>query len=72
MGDVTYYPSNGFAFKYYPNLGQPDWKPPLVFARFENPMPAILLMVECKVYARNILHNRILDTGMVAFELLVD
>ena len=72
IGDVSYFPSNGFAFKYFPNLGQSSWKSPLVFVRFENPMPAILIRVECKVYAENIIHNRILNTGMINFELLVD
>ena len=43
-----------------------------MFVRFENPDPAKLIRVVCKVYARNIVHNSILDTGMVSFELLVD
>ena len=72
MGDVTYFPPHGFAFKYFPYLGQYNWKNPLVFVRFENPMPAVLIRVQCMVYAENIIHNRILNTGMVNFELMVD
>lgn len=72
LGDVTYYPPNGFHFKYFPDIGQPSWKSPLVFVRFENPNPAVLLRINCKLYASDIIHSRILDTGTVSFELLVD
>ena len=72
LGDVTYYPPNGFHFKYFPDIGQPSWKSPLVFVRFESPTPAVLLRIICKLYASDIIHSRILDTGTVSFELLVD
>ena len=72
MGDVSYFPRHGFAFKYFPNMGQTSWKNPLVFVRFENTVPAVLVRVVCKVYAANISHSRILNTGMINFELLVD
>ena len=72
MGDVSYFPHHGFDFKYFPYMGQTSWKNPLVFVRFENPMPAVLVRVVCKVYASNVSHSRILNTGMINFELLVD
>ena len=72
MGDVTYYPSEGFHFKYFPDMGSSAWMSPLVFVRFENPLPATLLRIKCKVYAKNIEHRSILNTGMTSFELQVD
>ena len=72
LGTVLYYPTHGFAFKYYPYLVQRAWKSPLAFAMFENPTPNIRIRVVCKVYAANINHSRILDTSMVNFELFVE
>lgn len=72
IGNLTYYPPHGFPFKFFPYIGQPGWRPPLVFVHFLNPNPAITLFVQCKVYAKNIIHDKMLDTGTVSFELLVD
>jgi sodium/potassium-transporting ATPase subunit beta len=72
MGDITYIPSNGFHFKYFPYRNQQGYRSPLVFVRFENPTPAVLLMIECKVYAKNIEHDVMTKAGMVHFELMVD
>ncbi|KAL5005399.1 hypothetical protein ScPMuIL_018855 [Solemya velum] len=72
MGALTYYPSMGFHYKYFPFRNQQGYRSPLVFVRFENPTPGVLLMVACKIHAKNIYHNYMEKAGMVHFELLVD
>ena len=72
MGPLTYHPPDGFPFKYYPFLNQQGYRSPLMFVRFEEPVPGIMLMITCKAYAKNIYHNRVELAGMVHFELLVD
>lgn len=72
LGDISYYPDEGFHFKYYPYLNQQGYRSPLVFVQFENPKTGILLMIECKAWAKNIIHNRLQKIGTIHFELLID
>ena len=72
MGDILYYPEQGFPFKYYPFRNQQGFRSPLVMLRFDNPNPGILLMMTCKAYAKNILHNRVEEAGQISFEVMVD
>ncbi|XP_076435470.1 sodium/potassium-transporting ATPase subunit beta-like [Babylonia areolata] len=71
-GDITYWPANGFHFKYFPFRNQQGYRSPLVFVRFENPHPGILLMMTCKAWAKNIAQDYNEMVGMVHFELMVD
>lgn len=72
MGSIVYFPPNGFHFKYFPFRNQQGYRSPLVFVRFEDPHPGMLLMITCKAWARNLQHDFNEMTGMVHFELLVD
>jgi sodium/potassium-transporting ATPase subunit beta len=72
IGAITYWPHNGFHFKYFPFRNQQGYRSPLVFVRFEEPHPGVLLLVTCKVWARNIVQDFNEQVGMVHFELLVD
>ncbi|KAH3812423.1 sodium/potassium-transporting ATPase subunit beta-like [Dreissena polymorpha] len=72
LGDIIYYPSNGFHYKYFPYRNQQGYRSPLVFVRFDNPMPAQLFMITCKVYAKNIEYDFMDKSGLVHFELMVD
>ena len=72
IGNFEYHPKQGFHFKYFPFRNQQGYRSPLVFVRFMNPAPNILIMVECRAYARNIRRNSVEKAGTVRFELLVD
>jgi sodium/potassium-transporting ATPase subunit beta len=72
LGNVVYYPSNGFKFRYFPNTGLEGWQSPLVFVRLDEPNPAISLRVTCSAYAKNMKHDDILHTGKVSFDVMVD
>ncbi|PVD18404.1 hypothetical protein C0Q70_20953 [Pomacea canaliculata] len=72
VGEIVYFPSNGFHFKYFPFRNQQGYRSPLVFVRFNGPHPGILLMIQCKVWAHNIAHDLHEQTGVLHFELLVD
>jgi sodium/potassium-transporting ATPase subunit beta len=68
----VYSPPSGFHFKYFPYRNQQGYRSPLVFVRFDDPNPAQLYMVTCKVYAKNIQHDSMERSGMVHFELMID
>ena len=72
MGEILIYPEQGFPFKYFPFRNQQGFRSPLAFLRFDNPHPGILLMMTCKAYARNIIHDKISEVGQISFEVLVD
>ncbi|KAH9512812.1 Sodium/potassium-transporting ATPase subunit beta-2 [Bulinus truncatus] len=72
MGDLSYFPQQGFHFKYFPFLNQQGYRSPLMFLRFENPHPGFLLMMTCRAFARNIIHDRTEQLGQIHFEVIVD
>ncbi|KAJ3656983.1 hypothetical protein Zmor_016019 [Zophobas morio] len=45
---------------------------PLVAVHFERPQRGVLINIECKAWARNIIHDRVDRRGSVHFELMVD
>ncbi|XP_059177861.1 sodium/potassium-transporting ATPase subunit beta-2-like [Physella acuta] len=72
MGDLSYFPQQGFHFKYFPFRNQQGYRSPLMFLRFENPQPGVLLMMTCRAFAKNIIHNHVEQVGQVHFEVIVD
>lgn len=72
IGNITFYPAEGFPRYYFPFVNQEDYRQPIVFARFENPMNGVVINVWCKVWTANIYHHRYDMQGSIHFELLVD
>ncbi|XP_060603245.1 sodium/potassium-transporting ATPase subunit beta-1-like [Ruditapes philippinarum] len=72
LGDILYYPPQGFPFRYFPNTGKEGWKNPLVFVQLADFSPAIALRVTCSAYAKNIKHDDMFQTGKVSFIIMVD
>ncbi|XP_050504173.1 sodium/potassium-transporting ATPase subunit beta-2-like isoform X2 [Diabrotica virgifera virgifera] len=74
LGPITYYPRSvqGFPGYYFPYLNSEGYLSPLVAVKFERPVAGIVINVECRAWARNILYNRADRTGSVHFELLID
>jgi sodium/potassium-transporting ATPase subunit beta len=71
INGVTFYPEKGFPSVFFPYLTQPGYLPPVVMAQFDL-VPGRLVMVWCRVWAKNIKHHRVDLQGSVHFELLVD
>lgn len=71
IGPLDYYPQ-GIEAKYFPFTNQPGYQSPFVMVHFKNPKPGVLISVECKAWAKNIVHDRMLSQGQVNFELLID
>jgi len=72
LGDVAYFPQPGIPGYYFPYFKQDGYKSPFMFAQFKNPIRGTLINIECKAWARNIIHDRINRIGSVHFELLID
>ncbi|CAL1541451.1 unnamed protein product [Lymnaea stagnalis] len=72
MGDLLYFPAQGFHFKHFPFLNQQGYRSPIMFLRMDNPRPGVLLMLTCRAFAKNIIHDRVEQVGQIHFEVLVD
>jgi len=72
LGKVEFFPPLGFPFKYYPYENAKHYRAPLVFARFSNLQPGVIIQVWCKLWEARIKHHKNDKAGSVHFELLVD
>lgn len=71
IGPIRLYPNSIPAYN-YPYMNQRGYLSPVVMVQFLNPTPGVLINVECKAWAKNIVHSRTDRLGQVHFELLVD
>lgn len=74
IGEVQYYPKDGFDMKYFPYLNQKNYLSPLVFVKFKKPALGVLIQVVCQpTNAKNIAQDKHMrGDGRVHFELLID
>ncbi|XP_063914604.1 sodium/potassium-transporting ATPase subunit beta-2-like isoform X2 [Zophobas morio] len=72
IGPINYHPQRGFKGKYFPFHNVKGYVSPLVAVHFERPQRGVLINIECKAWARNIIHDRVDRRGSVHFELMVD
>ncbi|KAK0160097.1 hypothetical protein PV328_007539 [Microctonus aethiopoides] len=72
IGPIQYKPRSGFPGYFFPYANSPGYLSPLVAVWFESPKRNVLINIECKAWARNIIHDRVERRGSVHFELMVD
>ncbi|XP_012281818.1 sodium/potassium-transporting ATPase subunit beta-2 [Orussus abietinus] len=72
IGPIQYIPRRGFPGYYFPFSNTPGYLSPLVAVFFEKPKYGVLINIECKAWAHNIIHDRFERRGSVHFELMVD
>lgn len=72
MGPVVFYPAAGFDASYFPYKNQKGYVPPIVMAQFTRLRLGTLVIVNCKIWAKNIYHDMNDRAGSVHFELLMD
>ncbi|MCL4121309.1 UNVERIFIED_CONTAM: hypothetical protein GTU68_041488 [Idotea baltica] len=65
-------PNPGFPAYYFPYTKVPGYRSPLVGVMIYNPEPNVLINIECRLWAKNIVPDRGNRLGMVHFELLKD
>jgi len=57
---------------YFPYMKQDRYKAPFVFVKFTKPQNNVLIQIECKAWAKNIVPARQERLGSVHFELMID
>lgn len=72
IGPIRYSPWQGFPAYYFPYMHTPGYLPPIVAVQFDQPMSNVLINIECRAWAKNIVHDRQNRLGLVHFELLKD
>jgi len=72
VGPIQYFPQQGFPAYYFPYRHTPGYLSPIVAVQFDQPQANVLINIECRVWAKNIVHDRGNRLGLVHFELLKD
>lgn len=72
LGDIHYFPTQGFPAYYYPYLNTKGYKTPIVSVQFKGVERNVLINVECTVWAQKIKHVTKTKLGLAHFELLID
>lgn len=72
IGAINYFPGRGFPGYFFPFENFKGYLSPLVAVLFENPATGVLINIECKAWAKNIVHDRLERRGSVHFELMID
>lgn len=72
MGPIHFHPQPYVDDFFFPFMNVPGYMPPFVFAQFLKPERGVLINVECKAWAANIIHDRQERIGSVHFELMID
>jgi len=72
IGDIKYHPHPGMPTYYYPFHNVHGYRSPLVAVEFPNIKKGVLINIECKAWAKNIVHDRKERRGSMHLELMVD
>jgi len=71
-GEIVYYPNQGFSANFFPYKNQPGYLSPAVFMQLKNPRKGVMIAIECRAYAANILHDTMERRGLAHFEVMID
>lgn len=72
VGPIKYEPWQGFPKYYFPYRNTPGYLSPIVAVEFSKPEPFVLINIECRAWAKNVVHDRSNRLGIVHYELLID
>ncbi|TMW50940.1 hypothetical protein DOY81_004013 [Sarcophaga bullata] len=74
LGEVKYFPTQGFPAYYYPYMNQPGYLSPLIAVQFQKLPNAKMMNIECRAWARNIIYSgSVRDRkGSVTFQIYID
>ncbi|XP_073994939.1 nervana 2 [Rhodnius prolixus] len=72
MGEVEYIPRQGFPGYFYPYVNTEGYLSPLMAVHFRRPKTGVIINVECRAWAKNLIHDRKERIGIVHFEILID
>ncbi|KAL4705890.1 hypothetical protein ACJJTC_002771 [Scirpophaga incertulas] len=72
IGPLEYLPYPGFPGYFYPYENAEGYLSPLVAVHLIKPKTGIVINIECRAWARNIVYNRRDRLGVVHFELMIE
>jgi sodium/potassium-transporting ATPase subunit beta len=72
VGKVTYLPPHGIDGKYFPYKVMENYHQPIAMVKFNNAQRNKVILIECRAYAYNIIHDSADRLGLVHFELLIE
>lgn len=70
IGELEYIPPSGISKTFFPYKVMKSYQQPFAMVKFKSLTKGVLVEVECKAYAYNIVHDRPNRLGMIHFEIL--
>jgi len=72
--EFEYFPQRGFPGYYFPYVNTENYMSPLIAVQIRNPKPNVIVSVECRAWAKNILYRggNLQREGSIHFEILQD
>jgi len=72
LGNITYFPEQGFPGYYYPFRNQAGFRSPVVAVQILEPKPEVVINLECRAWAPNILQDRKEQLGVLNYKIKVE
>ncbi|XP_047041943.1 sodium/potassium-transporting ATPase subunit beta-2-like [Helicoverpa zea] len=72
IGPIQYMPYRGFPGYYFPYTNQEGYLSPLVAVHLQRPNTGVLINIECRAWARNIMYDRHEAMGAVHIEIMIE
>jgi len=72
IGPISYHPMPGIPSYYFPYAKQRGYQSPFVMLQLTKPLAGVLINIECKAWAHNIIPDRQTRVGSVHLEMMVD
>ncbi|CAB3231533.1 unnamed protein product [Arctia plantaginis] len=72
IGPIRYLPFQGFPGYFYPYENAEGYLSPLVAIHLQKPKTGIVINIECRVWARNIIYDRKERLGFIHFEVMIE
>lgn len=72
IGPINYLPFPGFPGYFYPYENAEGYLSPLVAIHLQKPQTGIIINVECRAWAKNIIYDRRERLGVVHFEIMIE
>jgi len=72
LGQIVYFPEQGFPGYYYPFHNQIGFRSPIVAVQIVDPKPDVVINLECRAWAPNIKQDRKEQLGVLNYKIKVE
>jgi sodium/potassium-transporting ATPase subunit beta len=68
---IDYFPESGLMAKYYPYRVMDNYHQPIAMVKFNDLPKNVMIQIECRAYAYNVIHDPFDRQGLIQFEIMI-